>query len=65
MIEKVVWGGWPNCYRVSNGEADPFRPSSEFPAELYQYFLTNRERDRDRGRPADIREIAEDYHQRE
>lgn len=21
-IEKTEWGGWPNCYRLSNGEAD-------------------------------------------
>ena len=21
-IEKTVWGGWPNCYRLSNGEAE-------------------------------------------
>jgi hypothetical protein len=21
-IEKVLWGGWPNCYRISNGEVD-------------------------------------------
>lgn len=21
-IEKIAWGGWPNCYRISNGEAD-------------------------------------------
>jgi hypothetical protein len=21
-IEKMPWGGWPNCYRVSNGEVD-------------------------------------------
>jgi len=22
MIERVCWGGWPNCYRVTNGEAE-------------------------------------------
>ena len=21
-IERIAWGGWPNCYRLSNGEAD-------------------------------------------
>ena len=21
-IEKLAWGGWPNCYRMSNGEAE-------------------------------------------
>ncbi|MDE3199123.1 MAG: hypothetical protein KGN84_22430, partial [Acidobacteriota bacterium] len=21
-IEKIAWGGWPNCYRMSNGEAE-------------------------------------------
>jgi hypothetical protein len=21
-IEKVLWGGWPNCYRIANGEVD-------------------------------------------
>lgn len=21
-IEKTEWGGWPNCYRISNGEVD-------------------------------------------
>src|SRR5690349_18877520 len=21
-IEKTQWGGWPNCYRVANGEVD-------------------------------------------
>ena len=21
-IEKVAWGGWPNCYRISNGEVE-------------------------------------------
>jgi hypothetical protein len=21
-IEKLSWGGWPNCYRISNGEVD-------------------------------------------
>jgi hypothetical protein len=21
-IEKIPWGGWPNCWRISNGEAD-------------------------------------------
>ena len=22
QIEKVAWGGWPNCYRISNGEVE-------------------------------------------
>jgi len=22
VIEKTEWGGWPNCYRLSNGEVD-------------------------------------------
>jgi len=22
MIEKTAWGGWPNCYRISNGEIE-------------------------------------------
>lgn len=22
MIEKTLWGGWPNCYRMSNGEVE-------------------------------------------
>ncbi len=22
LIEKVAWGGWPNCYRMSNGEVE-------------------------------------------
>ena len=21
-IEKTAWGGWPNCYRLSNGEVE-------------------------------------------
>jgi len=21
-IERIAWGGWPNCYQLSNGEAD-------------------------------------------
>jgi hypothetical protein len=21
-IEKLAWGGWPNCYRIANGEVD-------------------------------------------
>jgi hypothetical protein len=21
-IEKVSWGGWPNCYKISNGEVE-------------------------------------------
>ena len=22
QIEKREWGGWPNCYRISNGEIE-------------------------------------------
>src|SRR5665213_1343042 len=22
QIEKIEWGGWPNCYRISNGTVD-------------------------------------------
>lgn len=22
QIEKAAWGGWPNCYRISNGEVE-------------------------------------------
>src|SRR3954453_10057514 len=21
-IEKTAWGGWPNCYRITNGEVE-------------------------------------------
>jgi hypothetical protein len=22
LVEKITWGGWPNCYRISNGEIE-------------------------------------------
>ncbi len=34
-IEKTAWSGWPNCYRISNGEAELIVTSDIGPRVMY------------------------------
>jgi hypothetical protein len=38
-IEKIPWGGWPNCYRVSNDEVDLILTSDVGPRIMRYGFL--------------------------
>src|SRR3954464_4830767 len=38
-IEKTAWGGWPNCYRISNGEVEVIITSDIGPRGMRYAFV--------------------------
>src|SRR4051812_5239262 len=39
IVEKTEWGGWPNCYRISNGEMELIVTSDIWPRVMRCGFI--------------------------